>query len=124
MYEELADISLYEDQIPKAEEYIAVARGLHPDSSTGIYLLGCISSRKGDMKSAIVHFTEANNRFANNSEILRHLGWAYVVDGEHARGVMFLRRAYTLAPKDQRVGEDLGVSLLTDPVGTEKTIAE
>jgi hypothetical protein len=46
MYEELADISLYEDQIPKAEEYIAVARGLHPDSSTGIYLLGCISSRK------------------------------------------------------------------------------
>jgi Flp pilus assembly protein TadD len=76
------------------------------------------------MKSAIIHFTEANNRFANNSEILRHLGWAYVVDGEHARGVMFLRRAYTLAPKDQRVGEDLGVSLLTDPVGTEKTIAE
>jgi Tfp pilus assembly protein PilF len=38
LYEELADIYLFENNLDKAEEVIGYARTLHPDSGTGIYL--------------------------------------------------------------------------------------
>jgi hypothetical protein len=38
LYEELADIYLFENNLEKAEEVITYARELHPNSSTGIYL--------------------------------------------------------------------------------------
>ncbi len=38
LYEELADIYLFEQNIEKAEEVISYARELHPESGTGIYL--------------------------------------------------------------------------------------
>ncbi len=38
LYEELADIYLFENNLEKAEEVIGYARALHPDSGTGVYL--------------------------------------------------------------------------------------
>jgi hypothetical protein len=38
LYEELADIYLFENNLEKAEEVISYARALHPASGTGIYL--------------------------------------------------------------------------------------
>ena len=43
LYEELADIYLFEENLEKAEEVIAYARTLHPESGTGIYLEGYIA---------------------------------------------------------------------------------
>ncbi len=43
LYEELADIYLFEENLEKAEEVIAYARTLHPDSVTGIFLEGYIA---------------------------------------------------------------------------------
>lgn len=38
IYEELADIYIFEENLDKAEEVIGYARALHPDSGTGAYL--------------------------------------------------------------------------------------
>ena len=38
LYEELADIYLFENNLEKAEEVIGYARALHPESGTGVYL--------------------------------------------------------------------------------------
>ncbi len=38
IYEELADIYIFEENLDKAEEVIRYARALHPDSGTGAYL--------------------------------------------------------------------------------------
>jgi tetratricopeptide (TPR) repeat protein len=38
LYEELADIYLFENNLDKAEEVIGYARALHPESGTGVYL--------------------------------------------------------------------------------------
>jgi hypothetical protein len=38
IYEELADIYIFEENLDKAEEVIGYARALHPESGTGAYL--------------------------------------------------------------------------------------
>lgn len=38
IYEELADIYIFEENLDKAEEVIRYARTLHPESGTGAYL--------------------------------------------------------------------------------------
>jgi tetratricopeptide (TPR) repeat protein len=43
LYEELADIYIFENNLEKADEVIGYARALHPASSTGIYLEGYIA---------------------------------------------------------------------------------
>ena len=79
LYEELADIYLFERNIEKAEEVISYARALHPDSGTGIYLEGFIAVAKGDFDKAIEILSKANSLLPNNAEIIRNLGWAYVM---------------------------------------------
>jgi Flp pilus assembly protein TadD len=85
LYEELADIYLFEENIEKAEEVIAYARTLHPESATGIYLEGFISTLKGDFDHAIEILTKANALIPNNAEIIRNLGWSYVMKGQTSR---------------------------------------
>jgi tetratricopeptide (TPR) repeat protein len=85
LYEELADIYLFENNLEKAEEVIRYARELHPDSGTGIYLEGYIAVAKGDFDYAIDVLSRANKILPNNPEIIRHLGWAFVMKGEVSR---------------------------------------
>ncbi len=112
IYEELADIYIFEENLDKAEEVIGYARALHPDSGTGAYLEGYIAAARWDFDRAITILTIANSKFPNNAEIIRNLGWSYVMRGEIARGLWLLRRAYALAPTDMMIINDLGVALM------------
>jgi Flp pilus assembly protein TadD len=112
IYEELADIYIFEENLDKAEEVIGYARALHPESGTGAYLEGYIAAARGDFDRAIQILTVANSKFPNNAEIIRNLGWSFVMRGDIARGLGFLRRAYALAPEDMMIINDLGVALM------------
>ncbi|MBC7503961.1 tetratricopeptide repeat protein [Candidatus Gracilibacteria bacterium] len=112
IYEELADIYIFEENLDKAEEVISYARALHPESGTGAYLEGYIAVARGDFDRAISILTIANTKFPNNAEIIRNLGWSYVMRGEISRGLGLLRRAYALAPTDIMIINDLGVALM------------
>ena len=119
LYEELADIYLFENNLEKAEEVIRYARELHPDSGTGIYLEGYIAVAKGDFDYAIDVLSRANKLLPNNPEIIRHLGWAFVMKGEVSRGLTLLRRAHILAPDDMMITHDLWVALLASGLEDE-----
>lgn len=112
IYEELADIYLFEENLDKAEEVIGYARALHPESGTGAYLEGYIAAARGDFDRAIDILTTANKKFPNNAEIIRNLGWSYTMRGELSRGLALLRRAHSLAPTDMMIVNDLGVALI------------
>jgi len=119
LYEELADIYLFENNLEKAEEVITYARELHPNSSTGIYLEWYIAVVRGDFDHAIKVLTEANGMIPNNAEILRNLGWAYVMKWDLSRGISLLRRAHTLAPTEPTIINDLAVALLSAGMESE-----
>lgn len=114
LYEELADIYLFEQNLEKAEEVISYARELHPSSGTGIYLEGFIAVIKGDFDKAIQVLGEANSILPNNAEVIRNLGWAYVMKGHVDRGIALLKRAHALAPEDTTVINDLAMALMAN----------
>lgn len=122
LYEELADIYLFEWNLDKAEEVIGYARTLHPDSGTGIYLEGYIAVARSDFDRAIEILSRANLLIPNNPEIIRNLGWAYVMKGEVNRGLALLNRAFALSPEDPMIINDLGVALMAS--GREKEAQE
>lgn len=122
IYEELADIYIFEENLDKAEEVIWYARALHPDSGTGAYLEWYIAAARGDFDRAIDILTIANQKFPNNAEIIRNLGWSYVMRWDIARWLWLLRRAYALAPEDLMIINDLGVALMAS--GEEKEARE
>jgi hypothetical protein len=43
----------------------------------------------------------------NNAEVIRNLGWAFVMKGAVPRGLSFLRRAHYLAPGEMMIINDL-----------------
>lgn len=43
----------------------------------------------------------------NNAEVIRNLGWAYVMKGAIPRGLSLLRRAHHLAPGEMMIVNDL-----------------
>ncbi len=122
LYEELADISLFEENLDEAETMIEAAEKLHPESGTGIYLRGYIAVARGDHKTAIETLTKANTLFPNNPEILRNLGWAFVLSGSTKegnilidntpKGIALLRRASHIAPEDALITNDLAIALI------------
>lgn len=112
IYEELADIYIFEENLDKAEEVIRYARTLHPESGTGAYLEWYIATARGDFDRAIEILSVANNKFPNNAEIIRNLGWSYTMRWDMSRGLGLLRRAYALAPTDMMIIRDLGVALM------------
>lgn len=112
LYEELADIYLFWGNLDKADEVLSIARELHPESTTGMYLDGYIATAKWEFERAIEILTEANKQMPNNAEILRNLGWAYVMNVNLAKWVWLLRRAHILAPDEPMVINDLSVALI------------
>ncbi len=46
LYEELADIYLFQNNLVQADEALQIARELHPESGTGMYLDGYIATAK------------------------------------------------------------------------------
>lgn len=112
LYEELADIYIFEGNLEKADEVLAIARELHPDSGTGMYLDGYIATAKWEFDRAIEILTIANKNLPNNAEILRNLGWAHVMKAEVPKWLSLLRRALILAPEEPMIINDLAVALI------------
>lgn len=118
LYEELADIYLFENNLDKADEVLQIARTLHPESGTGMYLDGYIATAKGEFDRAIDVLETANKNLPNNAEILRNLGWAYVMKHNKdsisliPKWLALLRRAHTLAPEESMIINDLAVALM------------
>lgn len=122
LYEELADIYLFENNLDKAEEVISYARTLHPESGTGIYLEGYIAVARGDFDHAIEVLTRANTIMPNNAEVIRNLWWAYVMKWAIPRGLSLLRRAHHLAPDEMMIANDLWVALMASGLEDEARI--
>ena len=112
LYEELADIYLFENDLEKADEVLQIARVLHPESGTGMYLDGYIATAKGEFDRAVNVLEEANKNLPNNAEILRNLGWAHVMKANVPKWLALLRRAHSLAPDETMIINDLAVALM------------
>lgn len=113
LYEEIADIYIYEGEYEKAEKALDYAETLESGSSTGLYLRGYMALIRNDFQTAIQNLEQSNVKSPNNPEVLRNLWWAYTMTGEIKKGVILLERALTIAPDDILIMEDLWVALLT-----------
>ena len=112
LYEEVADIYLYQWKMQKAQKAIDFALNINGESATGNYLKGFILLTKNKVEESI-HFLEKSNRLMpNNSEVLRNLGWAYHLTGQSQRGISILKRALIIAPEDRLITEDLAMALI------------
>ena len=113
LYEELADVYIYEGDYVKAEKALDYAETLEADSSTGLYLRWYMALIRNDFQKAIENLEQSNTRSPNNPEVLRNLGWAYTMTGDVKKWVILLERALAIAPDDMLIMEDLWVALLT-----------
>lgn len=113
LYEELADIYIYEWDYKKAWKALDYAEKLNSQSSTGLYLRWYMALLHNDFHRAIACLEESNIKTPNNPEVLRNLGWAYTMIGDIKKWVILLERALTIAPDDMLIMEDLWVALLT-----------
>lgn len=112
LYEELADIYIFQNNFDKAEEVIQYARELHPESGTGLYLEGYLLAEKQDYHKAIEKFNQANSLFPNTSEVLRMLGWCYMMIGSMPRSIAILERAHKINPHDDLIAKNLATAQL------------
>ncbi|MDD5770217.1 MAG: hypothetical protein PHE25_04550 [Candidatus Gracilibacteria bacterium] len=112
IYEEIADIYLYEGKIAKAKKAIDFALNINPESATGNYLKGFIFLSNNKLIEAIEFLEKSNNLMPNNAEVLRNLGWAYSMTGESKKGIFILKRALNLSPEDRLINEDLAMALI------------
>ena len=112
LYEELADIYLFEGNIDRASDVLSIARELHPESGTGMYLDGYLATARWEFDRAIEILGKANIQMPNNAEILRNLGWANVMKWDLMKWLSLLRRAHILAPDEPMVINDLSVALI------------
>jgi len=107
LYEELADVYIYEGEYDKATLALDHAETLEKDSSTGLYLRGYMALINNDFSTAISFLERSNIKSPNNPEVLRNLGWAYTMIGDIKKGVILLQRALNIAPEDELIMEDL-----------------
>lgn len=114
LYEELADIYLYEWDFKKAENAMLFAQRLHPESATGTYLMGYINISKWKYSLWVELLEKSNQLFPNNAEILRNLWWWYNMLGLTKKWIMLLKRALNLNPEDTLIMEDLWIALIWD----------
>lgn len=112
LYEELADIYLYNWDLSKAMRAINFALNLNEKSPTGNYLKGFILLSQDKVYEAIKYLEKSNNIMGNNAEVLRNIGWAYTMLGETERGIVILKRALNISPEDELITEDLAMALI------------
>jgi len=112
LYEEIADINLYNWNLEKAEKAVNFALELNPLSATWNYLKGFLLLSKDKVKEALKHLKKSNELMWNNSEVLRNLGWAYTMIWETDKWITILKRALILSPWDALIKEDLAMALI------------
>lgn len=112
LYEELADIYLYKWELDKWLKSVNFALKLNKESATWNYLKWFILLSKDNIKDAIGYLESSNKILANNSEVLRNLGWAYSMIWNSERWITILKRALVIAPNDDLITEDLAMALI------------
>ena len=112
LYEELADTAIYIGNIKKAKEAVDYALKLNPESATWNYLKGFLCLNDEQYEKALKYLEKSNKMFWNNPEVLRNLGWAYVMNNQTERWIIILKRALNLAPWDKLITEDLAMALI------------
>lgn len=112
IYEEIADIYLYEWKFLKSQKAIDYALGLNPESATGNYLKWFILLSKNRAKEAIIFLKKSNSLMLNNAEVLRNLWWAYTLIDEKEKWIFILQRALNINPNDSLIIEDLAMALI------------
>ncbi len=112
IYEEIADIYLYEWKITKAKKAIDFAMNINPESATGNYLKWFILLSNNKIIEAIEFLEKSNHLMPNNAEVLRNLGWAYSMTWETEKGIFILKRALNISPNDKLITEDLAMALI------------
>lgn len=112
LYEELADIYLFLEEIDQAYLALDHALDLNPESATGNYLKGFILLGEDKVLEAIEFLEKSNTLFGNNAEVLRNLGWAYTMSNQYERGISVLKRALNISPEDELITEDLAMALI------------
>ena len=112
LYEELADIHLYNWSLEKSIKAVDFALTLNQKSATGNYLKGFILLSQDRTVEAVKYLEISNSIMGNNAEVLRNLGWAYTMLGENERGITILKRALNIAPGDLLITEDLAMALI------------
>ncbi|MCD5374932.1 hypothetical protein LR010_00600 [Candidatus Gracilibacteria bacterium] len=112
LYEELADIYLYIGDNEKAFSALDFSLTLNDKSATGNYLKGFILLGEDKVSESISYLEKSNALFGNNAEVLRNLGWAYTMSGQHERGITILKRALNISPEDELITEDLAMALI------------
>ncbi len=112
LYEEMADIYVYMGENEKAYSALDFALTLNKESATGNYLKWFLLLGEDKIAEAIKFLEESNKIYGNNAEVLRNLGWAYTMSGQHERGIVILKRALNLSPEDELITEDLAMALI------------
>lgn len=112
IYEEIADIYLYEWSLTQAAKAVNFALSLNKESATGNYLKWFILLSNEKPTEAIKYLEKSNQLMWNNAEVLRNLGWAYTMVWEQERGISILKRALNISPWDELITEDLAMALI------------
>ena len=112
LYEELADIYLYNWELEKWLRSVEFALDLNNESATGNYLKWFILLSKDKVVEAIDYLEKSNQLLWNNAEVLRNLWWAYTMVWESERWITILKRALIIAPEDTLITEDLAMALI------------
>lgn len=112
LYEEIADIYLYEWKMLKAKKAIDFALNINSESATGNYLKWFILLANNKIIDAIEYLEKSNHLMPNNAEVLRNLGWAYSMTGESEKWIFILKRALNISPEDKLITEDLAMALI------------
>ena len=113
LYEELADIYLYMDEIKKAEKSVNFALKINKESPTWNYLKWFIMLSKNEVDQAIKFLSKSNSTMWNNAEVLRNLWWAYNMKWETEKWISILKRALNISPWDVLITEDLAMALIS-----------
>jgi len=111
-FEELADIYLWEWVLDKAVKAVDFALKLNEESATWNYLKWFLCLNHEKIPEAIKYLEKSNKLLANNSEVLRNLGYAYAISGQYEKGIYILKRAQYINPEDVLIKEDLAMALI------------
>jgi len=112
LYEEIADINLFNWNLEKAAKAIDFALELNSLSATWNYLKWFLLLSKDKVKEALKFLEQSNKLMWNNSEVLRNLWWAYTLNWQTEKWISILKRALNLSPWDDLIKEDLAMALI------------
>ncbi len=112
-YAYLGDIYLFNEDFPKAIDYLSRAIALDGDFSHYYYLLGMVYQTQENWRRAIEEFERSVKLEPKNSIYLEELGRTYVFTGNLYEGEKLLRKAWKLDHSNIGAGVELTGVLLS-----------